>query len=207
MKTEQFAGDEGEGARQRGNPTEPGPEGDTDSANAPDPEEGDASGHVVVDQVDAPEEAPRDLEEQLRELKDRHIRKIAEFDNYKRRTARDLQGSREAGRADMARDLIEVLDDLDSFHQQDAGQVTVGSLQEGFDLLDRKLRKALEGAGLERMVPEGELFDPTWHEALTVVPTDAREQDQMVASVHRAGYRFGDRLLRPAQVLVYRHGE
>jgi molecular chaperone GrpE (heat shock protein) len=70
-------------------------------------------------------------------------------------------------------------------------------------LIDRKLRKELEAAGLERIDPAGLTFDPSLHEAVSVVPPASPDQDHTVSATFQAGYRFKGALIRPARVQVY----
>jgi len=79
------------------------------------------------------------------------------------------------------------------------------AMHDGVGLIARKLEKALADAGIESVNPLGERFDPNVHEAVILTPTDDPELDETVSMVLLIGYRLGDRLLRPAQVAVYRH--
>lgn len=139
---------------------------------------------------------------ELQELRDRHLRLAAEFENYRKRTRQELLKTRELGRADLAGRLLEPLDDLRRIAAFSEETATVEALREAVTLVERKLMKELREAGLEPIDAEGERFDPNEHEALSSVPTDDPEQDHVVSDVFVRGYRFGDRLLRPARVAV-----
>lgn len=148
------------------------------------------------------EEIREELQE-LEDLRDRHLRLAAEFDNYRKRTRRQKAEAREQAHADLAREILEVLDDLDRVADSDLETTSVESLHEGVRMVERKLRKTLADAGVVRIeVAPGEPFDPELHEALASVPTDDPEEDDRVAEVITDGYRFGSRLLRPARVAV-----
>lgn len=148
------------------------------------------------------EETAAELVAELEELRDRHLRLAAEFDNYRRRTRQELLKTRELGQAELARRLLEPLDDLRRVAETPGETVSLDALHEGVALVERKLVKELREAGLEPIEPLGERFDPTEHEALSSVPTDDPEQDGAVVDVFLRGYRFGDHLLRPARVAV-----
>jgi len=80
------------------------------------------------------------------------------------------------------------------------------SLMEALQLVDKKLRKELETAGIERLDPVGQPFDPAFHEAVSVLAPPTPEQDHMVAATFQVGYRFKGSLVRPARVQVYSSG-
>lgn len=147
----------------------------------------------------------RALREELESLNDRHLRLAAEFDNYKKRTRRQLVEQRDRAQADLAREILEVLDDLARVASSDPDATSPEALHEGVELVERKLRKKLGDAGVHRIEAAGRPFDPELHDALASVPTDDPEEDGMVAEVIAEGYRHGDRLLRPAQVAVKQH--
>ena len=161
-------------------------------------------GHI--DEV-APPEVELDPEQELEELRDRHLRLAAEFDNFRRRTRRELLETGERGRAELAGRLLEVIDDLQRVAETPPESTTTEALHEGVDLVARKLRKTLADAGMERLHPLGERFDPNLHEALFVAETEDPEQDETISEVVLAGYQLGEHLLRPAQVGVYRYEE
>lgn len=142
------------------------------------------------------------LLEELEQLRDRHLRLAAEFENYRKRTRKELLATREAGKAELARSLLDALDDLGRLAAIAEDSTTVEALHEGIELVERKLVKEMEEAGLSPIEAEGEPFDPNLHEALTTVPTDRPEEDDRISRVFVPGYTFGDRLLRPARVEV-----
>jgi len=159
-------------------------------------------GHV--DEVAVREEA-LGPEEELEQLRDRHLRLAAEFDNYRRRTRREILEAGEAARADLARRLLEIVDDLLRVSDMPCDPEAHEALHQGVGLIARKLLKALGDVGMEIIDPAGERFDPNYHEALVVTATDDPEADETVSQVLLTGYRIGDRLLRPAQVAVFRY--
>ncbi|WP_419949378.1 nucleotide exchange factor GrpE [Candidatus Palauibacter sp.] len=169
-------------------------------------EEPDTPGHV--DEVGAPpSEAEGDPEAELAALHDRHLRLAAEFDNFRRRTRRELGEAGEGARADLARRLLEVMDDLQRVAETPLDGTTTEALHEGIGLVARKFTKVLADVGVEQVNPLEERFDPNLHDALMMTPTDDPEQDELVSHVVLVGYRLGERLLRPARVTVFRHDE
>lgn len=186
-----------------------------ESAEEPaDPEGRDAGEEPAAgDDSDAGSDADAISEEileelqELEELRDRHLRLAAEFDNYRRRTRRELLQMREIAQADLAAQLLEVLDDLRRVAETPHETTTVEALDKGIELVERKLTKVLSDAGMEAIDPAGEPFDPNVHEALLRTPTDDPDEDELVDQVLLTGYRFGDRLLRPARVSVLKYDE
>ena len=163
-------------------------------------------GDVLAEEQGGEQELPDQIREQLEELeelRDKHLRLAAEFDNYRKRTRREISSQQERAKAELAGRLLDVLDDLRRFN--DAArerEADVDSLREGMELVERKLRKELGDAGLERIEAADEKFDPKKHEALMTTPVEEPERDGYISQVLVEGYTFGDQLLRPARVEV-----
>jgi molecular chaperone GrpE len=147
-------------------------------------------------------EAIRRLESQLEEARDRHLRLAAEFDNYRKRVARERVEQSDRAQASLVTRLLDVLDDMDRLSAE-GSVASAESLREAMGLVDRKLRKELEAAGVERIDPAGEPFDPSLHEAVSTVPPPKPELDHTVSATFQTGYRFKGNLVRPARVQVY----
>lgn len=152
-------------------------------------------------QVAPPPPAPGTGAE-AQEWRDRHLRLAAEFDNYKKRIARERTELSDRAQAGFVTRLLDVLDDLDRLVASDVG-TSIDALREGLVLVDRKLRKELEAAGVERIDPVGQPFDPSQHEAVSVVPPPDPTKDHIVSATFQVGYRFKGNLVRPARVQVY----
>jgi molecular chaperone GrpE len=178
-------------------PREPATEEPTISAQ----ETGNPGGSAVP--AEPPASAIERLEDQLRESQDRFLRLAAEFDNFRKRAARERIELADRSQAALVIRLLEVLDDLDRLAETDPATTGLATLHEALTLVDRKLRKELAAAGLERIDPTGERFDPTLHEAVSVVPALDPALDHRVSAVFQAGYRFKGTLVRPAKVQVY----
>lgn len=164
-----------------------------------------------TDEALAVADDPRSREELLVELveasarRDEYLddlrRSRAEFENFRKRTAREAAGAREAGRADAVGPLLDVLDDLD--RTLDAADASSDEhLAKGVQLVAEKLVRTLQGQGLARIDEVGVTFDPDVHEAVQQVPAETPVDEPIVAQILRPGYRFGDRVLRPAMVAV-----
>lgn len=154
-----------------------------------------------------PEEPPKaedGLVQELQELQDRHLRLAAEFENYRKRTRRELAEMRLRAQADLVRCLLEVLDDLGRVAEA-TPDATVESLQEGIALVELKMRRELDDAGLARIEAAGKRFDPTLHEAIVTRPVSEPEEDDLVSRVFLEGYTFGPILVRPARVEVSKY--
>ncbi|MQA90054.1 MAG: nucleotide exchange factor GrpE [Gemmatimonas sp.] len=147
------------------------------------------------------------LSEELEALRDRYLRLAAEYDNYRKRTERERIEGRDRAQAQLVETLLEPLDDLQRVAGFKAESTTLESLLEGVRMVERKLVRALEAAGLESLEAQGERFDPELHEALMMTPTEKAEEDETVGEVFQNGYRFRGNLLRPARVQVRQHGE
>lgn len=133
---------------------------------------------------------------------DRYLRLAAEYDNHRKRSARERQDAGSRAQADLVRTLVEALDDVARFAHVDPATTDASTLVQGVDMVEKKLLKALGSAGLEVINPVGETFDPALHEAVATEPTSAKEDDHVVSRVYQPGYVFKSQLLRPARVVV-----
>ena len=171
-------------------------------------EASDGAGKVEADPPPDPEDPVEDeletLQGVLHQLQDKHLRLAAEFENYRKRVSGELASGWVRAQAELARSLLDGLDDLQRVSQFTAEDATLETLIEGVDLVERKLMKALTGAGLEAFDPTGELFDPNTMEGMMRVPTEEEGQDETVHQLFQKGYMFKDQLVRPARVSVYK---
>jgi molecular chaperone GrpE len=162
----------------------------------------DAAVGAVGLPVELSEGAVKRLEDELADLRDRHVRLAAEYDNFRKRAAKERLELTDRAQAALAGKLLDVLDDLDRV--ESGGQLSENDVvQQALILIERKLRKELETAGLERLDPVGMPFDPSLHEAVSVVPAPDPSKDHTVSATFQAGYRFKGSLLRPARVQVF----
>ena len=152
--------------------------------------------------VEPDSEAIRRLESQLEESRERQLRLAAEFDNYRKRVARERAEQSDRAQAALVTRLLDVLDDMDRLGAEGSA-ASSESLRQAVALVDRKLRKELETAGVERIDPAGQPFDPSVHEAVSTVPPPKPGLDHTVSATFQTGYRFKGVLVRPARVQVY----
>ncbi len=167
------------------------------------PPDADYSGGGTGLPIEPSYEAIRRLEDQVADVRDKHLRLAAEFDNYRKRVARERAELSERAQAAFVVRLLDVLDDLDRLVASDPDATSAGSLRDALLLVDRKLRKELEAAGIERIDPVGEPFDPGQHEAVSTTPAPDADSDHKVSATFQSGYRFKGQLVRPARVQVY----
>jgi molecular chaperone GrpE len=154
--------------------------------------------------------------EQLAELKqkavkgdehwERLLRLTADFENYKKRATREKQDSIKYANENLLQKLVPVLDNFDMALSatQTAQGDAVQSLQTGINMIHQQLKSALLESGLEEVESDGKPFDPNLHEAVSQKETTEAPEGQVVQQL-RKGYRFRDRLLRPATVIVAKH--
>ena len=135
-------------------------------------------------------------------LKDRHLRLAAEYDNFRKRTIKERTETWTRAQADLVSRLADALDDLSRFAHVDPTETDPKTLHDGIDLVERKVWKELEAAGVTRIDQTGVPFDPHVHEAVTTQPAATPQQDHTVGQVVQPGYKMRDILLRPARVVV-----
>ncbi len=145
------------------------------------------------------------LTEELEATKDKSIRLIAEFDNFRKRNARDYADNLETAQGKAFSALFPVVDNFErAFAGADAEDwvpADPAGFAKGMRLIREQLRKILSDAGVEEIPSEGAVFDPNLHDALTQMPHDTVPADH-VAAVHARGWKKGEKILRHAQVIV-----
>ena len=168
-----------------------------DAAEAPAPA-GEAQAAGAADRASS----------EVASLRDQLLRLAAEFDNYRKRESRERAEAWGRAKADLIEKLLAPIDDLSRVAHPEGPEAApdspVAGLLAGVELVERKLLQTLEREGLRRIEAEGAAFDPALHEAIMIQRTSDPELDGRVAHVALPGYRFGDRLLRPAKVVVWK---
>jgi molecular chaperone GrpE len=152
----------------------------------------------------APDAAPQDtdaaeLGRQRDDYYDRLLRKTAEFDNYRKRTDRERQQLAEAAAADLIKDLLPLIDDLERALKSEIA--SGAAIHRGVELIHKQLLDTLRKRGVMPIETLGHDFDPHFHEAVTYEPAEGRRDGEVIEEFAR-GYMLGDRLLRPAMVKV-----
>jgi len=151
------------------------------------------------------------LAKENEELKERALRLAAEMENLRKRTQRDVADARVYGIANFARDMLTVSDNLQralqavSEESRAQADPALKALVEGVEMTERAMLAALERHGVKRIDPQGEKFDPNFHQAMFEVP-NPQVSNNTVVQVVQAGYVIGDRVLRPAMVGVAKGG-
>lgn len=133
---------------------------------------------------------------------DRLARLQAEFDNFRKRNAREQQDFREYAVAEAIKSLLPILDSLDRALKTSAASVE--DFRSGIELIDKQFHDALSRLGVEPVPAEGQAFDPNLHQAIQMVDTDEAEDNHVLDELQR-GYKLKERLLRPAMVRVARN--
>lgn len=139
---------------------------------------------------------------QLDEQRDKYLRLAAEYDNYRKRMAKERVELAPRAQGELVRQLLDGLDDLARFAHLDPAQTDAKTVVDGAAMVERKLHKALAAAGLAVLDPRDEPFDPNHHEAVATQPAASADEDDRVAQVYQVGYLFNGQLLRPARVVV-----
>jgi molecular chaperone GrpE len=186
-------------------PPAPEPQGDGQPAPADvqDRSQDDATGDGFASTVTGvPAADTSALARQLEEQKEKYLRLAAEYDNYRRRTAKERAEAGARGQAELINAMLEGIDDLARFADIDPATTDAATLHKGIELVERKLLKSFSTVGLEVINPVDQSFDPNQHEAVATEPALSPEDDNTVAKVYQQGYRFGGQLLRPARVVV-----
>jgi molecular chaperone GrpE len=142
------------------------------------------------------------LESEIAELKDKHLRMVAEFDNFRRRNAKErLELTQTAGK-DIITSLLVVLDDVDRASKQLETTTDITVLKEGISLVFNKFRNIMQQKGLKAMDAVNKEFDADLHEAITEIPAPTPKMVGKVIDVVEAGYYLNDKLIRHAKVVV-----
>ena len=165
-----------------------------------DPRPHSATGGLPMEPA---EQAVARLEGEVAELKDRHLRLAAEYDNFRRRATKERAELGDRAQGALTARLLDVLDDLDRVTAGGATAAAADAVAQALVLIDKKLRKELEAAGLERVDPAGQPFDPAVAEAISVLEPPSPDKDHTVSATFQMGYRFKGALIRPARVQVY----
>ena len=165
------------------------------------------------DEANEPQEQPQAAEEdnsteekkitqQLEELKDKYLRTVAEFDNFKRRTLKEkteliLNGGEKAITA-----ILPIIDDMERAIENAHKQECVDAVEEGWELIYKKLLSTLEGMGVKKIKVENKDFDVDFHEAVAMVPGMGDDKKGKIIDCVQTGYTLNDKVIRHAKVAV-----
>ena len=176
------------------------------AATAPDGDDIAPEGQGA-DPADAARAGQLEAERQAAEFKDKLLRTLAEMENLRKRTEREIADTRQYAIAGFARDVLAVADNMHRAlsaigpEMRQSADAKMKALLEGVELTERELLNVLERNGVRKFSPQGEKFDPNLHQAMYEVP-DSDAAPGSVAQVIQAGYMLGERVLRPAMVAV-----
>lgn len=169
-------------------------------------EEAEKEGEVAEEGASDADKRVKELEKQLEDLNEKHLRLFSEFDNFKKRTKKEKSELIKSAGEDVIGDLLPVLDDFEraisSNQEIEAEGEQIDQLKDGFELIYNKMKKILQEKGLQEMEAEGEEFNTDRHEAMTRMPVDDEEKKGKVVEVVQKGYYLNDKVLRYAKVVV-----
>jgi molecular chaperone GrpE len=182
-------------------------------AKAPETEPGaqNPQAEGAKPQVSKPYVDPSLMVDEAAEMKNRLLRALADMENLRKRTEREVADARQYGIASFARDVLGVADNFRRALEavgpelRAGADAAVNSLIEGVELTERELMKSLEKNGIRKIEPQGEKFDPNLHQAMYEVP-DPSVPSGTIVQVVQPGYVIGERILRPALVAVSKGG-
>lgn len=142
------------------------------------------------------------LAQQLEELKDKYLRTVAEFENFKRRTLKEkteliLNGGEKAITA-----ILPIIDDMERAIENAHKQESVDAVEEGWELIYKKLLSTLEGMGVKKIEVDGKDFDVDFHEAVAMVPGMGDDKKGKIIDCVQTGYTLNDKVIRHAKVAV-----
>ena len=143
-----------------------------------------------------------ELEQEIGELKDKNLRLFAEFDNFRKRSAKERMEFAKTAGQDIISDLLPVLDDLVRAQKSIQEAKDINSIKEGFDLIHNKLKSILESKGLKEMETMGMEFNPEIHDAITEIPAPVDDQKGKIVDEVEKGYYLNDKIIRYAKVVV-----
>lgn len=167
-----------------------------------DGETTDTSAATAAEATAAPQPDASRTEAELAELKDKYLRLAAEFENYKRRTAKERTDLFKTANQELMVALLPVLDDFDRARQHTQGTADPAALQNALDITYNKLNKTLEQKGLAPMNAKGGDFDAELHEAITQIPAPSDDLRGKIVEEIEKGYYLGDKVIRHAKVVL-----
>jgi molecular chaperone GrpE len=160
-----------------------------------------ATSTPVADIGPGPAVDVEEIQRQRDEYYDLLLRKTAEFENYRKRIDRDRQTASEAAAADLLRDLLPLVDDLERALKADPGTEGAEAYRRGVELIHKQLMDLLGRRGVRPIEAVGADFDPYYHQAVAHEAVEGRREGEVIEEFRR-GYMLGDRLLRPSMVKV-----
>lgn len=177
-----------------------GTQPETGAGENPTDSEAQASQEATNETTD--EEKIEQLEAQLAEMKDKYLRQVAEFDNYRKRTLKEKTELILNGGEKVLTALLPVLDDLDRASENLQKSDDVEALRKGVELISQKLLGVLHNQGLKEIDTAGKDFNTDYHEAIAMVPAQSDDQKGKVVDCVQKGYMLNDKVIRHAKVAI-----
>lgn len=143
-----------------------------------------------------------DLQSEMEELKVKYLRQAADFDNFRKRTAKERIDLIKTAAQDTLTSLLPVIDDFDRAVKAAESDESTEPVSDGVMLVYGRLKTTLQQMGLKEMVTNGEAFDPELHEALTEIPAPSDDLKGKIVDTIEKGYYLGDKIIRHARVVV-----
>ncbi|MES2381349.1 MAG: nucleotide exchange factor GrpE [Bacteroidota bacterium] len=163
--------------------------------------ESEQTDNTVINEEQKAEE-PITIEQELAEAKDKYLRLYSDFENYKRRTAKERMELMMTANKEVLVSLIPVLDDFERASKAMEKATEVSAVKEGVELVSHKLKNILINKGLKEMESTNKPFDSEFHEAITNIPAPTEELKGKVVDTIEKGYLLNDRVIRFAKVVV-----
>lgn len=173
-------------------------------------EEGEQEGESTSEETinsDSKEETPELTEEEshdeVAELKEKYLRIYSEFENFRRRTAKERLELISTASEGIISALLPVIDDFERAAKSTTEDARIEDLKEGYKLIHQKMVKTLEDKGMKKMeIEAGDDFDPDFHEAVTQIPAPEDEMKGKIVDVIENGYQLGEKVIRYAKVVT-----
>lgn len=141
------------------------------------------------------------LQAKLDQSENDYLRLRADFDNYRRRVQKDTEAASKYRSQNLVTDLLPVLDNFERALDMDPQSEEAKSLLKGMEMVFRLLKQAIEAEGVTEIAPDGETFDPNFHQAVMQEASDSHESGTVIQTLQK-GYQLKDRIIRPAMVKV-----
>jgi len=176
-------------------------------------EAGDLNEDTTQEETNEPQEQPQlseeepqteeeNLAKQLEELKDKYLRTVAEFENFKRRTLKEKTELILNGGEKTITAILPIIDDMERAIENAHKQACVDVVEEGWELIYKKLLSTLEGMGVKKIEVDGKDFDVDFHEAVAMVPGMGDDKKGKIIDCVQTGYTLNDKVIRHAKVAV-----
>ncbi|MCF0053350.1 nucleotide exchange factor GrpE [Dyadobacter sp. LJ53] len=162
----------------------------------------DNAGQEIHNEASAEKDPIEEARIELAEMKDKYIRLYADFENFRRRTAKEKLEMISGASADMVKVILPIVDDFERAKVSFESTTEIDALKEGVDLIYTKLFKTLETKGLKPMVSKGETFDAELHESIAQFPAPSEDLKGKVIDEIEKGYFLNDKVIRYAKVIV-----